>query len=336
MRWKKLDKTIIKTIRKRVKNGEYKKDVAKELGVSCSVVRKYTKDIPTILRISEELEQKIRDKVKTGKNKKEVAKELGVGYNTVKKYTIDMNKVSRIPVELKQQIREEVKKGKLKKQVAKELNVSYSAVRRYTRDIKYDLSRKRSPEQIKEIRANVRKYNSKLETARKMRLPHHIVRYYTIDIKIKRGLPPEIKEKIRKGIENGKTKRQIAKELNICYNYFVDLTKDIKHIPKKADISHRAFLLLKDTVNRGYALPSSKYGLNEYQILKKKFPNICRVKMYGRVIFFLKDKSDFALRAFLEITDRKIISYQELQQLIDVFHGHMKKKDKKKYLGKTN
>ena len=84
----------------------------------------------------------------------------------------------------------------------------------------------------------------------------------------------------------------------------------------------------------GYAFRTPEYGSEEYQILKKQFPSIHRNKQYGKVMFYLDDKADIAIKAFIENLNKKIISYQELQQIIDGFQAKISKKDKKKYLEK--
>ncbi len=122
--------------------------------------------------------------------------------------------------------------------------------------------------------------------------------------------------------------------MNIPLSTVSEYTEDIYLVKKKADISNRAFLLLQELVCKGYAFPCSRYGFKDYQILRKEFPNIWRADMYGRTIFYLEDRSDIAMRMFLERIDRKIISYQELKQIIDIFQGNISKKDKKKYIKK--
>jgi len=278
----------------------------------------------------------IRDEVKKGKNKIEVANELDVSYYMVKKHTKDIPTILRIPVELEQQIREEVKKGKSIRQIAKELNVSRDSIIKYTRDIpkKPIIKRKRSPELIKQIRANVRKYNSKSETARKMGLTYKTVGYYTEDIITVRRISKETRDKIRDKVKQGKTKAQVARELNLHISIISNNTQDIYMIPKKADINYKAFLLLEELINNGYAFSSSKWGLKDYQVLKKKFPSIHRVKMYGRVIFYLEDKSDIAVKAFLEVPHKKITNYYELKQVINSFKTNIDSEEKKMYIHK--
>ncbi len=280
----------------------------------------------------------IRDKVKSGKTKIEVANELDVSYYMVKKHTQDIPTILNIPKQLQQRIREEIKKGKSIRQAAKELHVSRDTVIKYTRDIpkKPKIKRKRSPELIKQIRANVRKYNSKFETARKMGLTYKTVGYYTEDIITVKRISKETRDKIRDKVKQGKTKAQVARELNLSISIVSNNTQDIYKIPKKADINYRAFILLKELINNGYAFSSSKYGLKDYQILKTKFPSIHRVKMYGRVIFYLEDKSDIAARTFLESLDKKITNYHELKQVIKTFKVNMDSEEKSRYLHKKN
>ncbi len=286
-----LDEVIIKTIRNRVKKGKTKIEVANELDISYYIVKKYTKDIPTILRIPVELEQKIRDKVR---------------------------------------------KGKSIRQVAEELNVSRDTVINYTRDIpkRPEYKRKRSPELIKQIRANVRKYNSKSETAKKMGLTYWIVIYYTRDITLKKEPPTEIINKIRKMVKNGKTKMQTARELNININIVSNYTKDIYKIPKKADISYNSFILLQEIICKGYAFQCKHYGITEYQILKKKFPTLYKFRRHGRTIFYLEDKSDIAVKAYLESLTKKITNYYHLKEITKSFKISISNEEKKRYIHK--
>lgn len=278
----------------------------------------------------------IRERVKKGKTKIEVANELDISYYIVKKYTKDIPTILRISVELEQQIREEVKKGKSIRQIAKELNVSRDSIIKYSRDIpkKPKIKRKKSPELIKQIRANVRKYNSKSETARKMGITHKTVRYYTEDVITIKRISKETKDKIRTKVKQGKTKAQVARELNLPISIVSKNTQDIYKVPKKPDINYRAFLLLEELMNNGYAFSSSKWGLKDYQVLKKKFPLIHRFKMYGRVIFYLEDKSDIAVRAFLESLDKRITNYYELKQVINSFKANIDSEEKKMYIHK--
>jgi hypothetical protein len=145
----------------------------------------------------------------------------------------------------------------------------------------------------------------------------------------------ELRKKIRDEVNSGKSKRQVAiqfavSEKTVCYH-----TKDICITPfRKIRVQDRKLELLKDLLNGGYALASKKYGTPEYNELRKHFPTICKVKMYGRIIFFLEDKKHIATRAFLENSQRKIMSYQELKQVTKIFDTNLSIKEKRSFIGK--
>jgi DNA-binding CsgD family transcriptional regulator len=296
---------------------------------------KYTKDMPRFLKIPKELELQIRERVKSGKTKTDVAKELDISYKTVRRYTKDIPTVLRIPVELEHQIRKKVKKRKTRQQVADELNISLTTVRKYTKDIikKHNLMEKTSPALVAEIKANVIKYNSKIETAKKMGIPYKSVLWHTRDIVLIKGISPELKKKIRRDIiKNGKSKIDVAREYNFKPGAVYNITKDIITGKKRSSekISGLPLELLKELMQKGYAFSLNKYRIKDSRRLKKYFPNVCRVSLYGKIIYFLREHKDDAMRAFLEAVNLKVIKYNKLKQIIDVFDVEIKRKDKKK------
>ena len=54
------------------------------------------------------------------------------------------------------------------------------------------------------------------------------------------------------------------------------------------------------------AFSSGKYGLKEYTKLKEYFPQIRRAKMYGRMIYYLDDKSKILQILFLRFRIRRL------------------------------
>lgn len=142
-------------------------------------------------------------------------------------------------------------------------------------------------------------------------------------------------EKIRSEVKQGKTKAQVAREMNLPINTISNHTLDIYKIKKKPDISYRSFLLLQELMNKGYAFPCPRYGPNEYQILKKKFPRLFRITMHGKTIFYLEDKSDIAVKAFLEsLKNKKITTYHQLKQITKTFKININSEEKKRYIQK--
>lgn len=180
----KLDNTLIQTIRDEVKKGKYKIEVACELGLDYSTVKKYTKDIHTLLGIPVELEQRIKDEVDKGKSKRQVARELHVSRDTVQKYTRNMprkpfmwRKRSKEQIE---QIKHTFLKCKSKTETAKRLGLTYWAVRWHTHDI--TIGHRISTDIREKIRDEVKKGKTKTQVAEEMNLTLNTVSKWTRDI----------------------------------------------------------------------------------------------------------------------------------------------------------
>jgi len=185
------------------------------------------------------------------------------------------------------------------------------------------------------IREQVLNGKSKTQVAKDFNITFRTVWNHTSDIRTQKVLSKKVKNKIRAEVENGKSKYQVAKEYNLCRATVYVITKDLKS--KSCGwpgIRGKTLDLLQEIVLKGYASPSYGYVQQRYMILRKKFPTICKVKIYGKTIFFLKGKENVAVRAFLENTRKKIISYQELRQVTEVFGADLSKKEKEAFLFK--
>ncbi|MCK4996166.1 MAG: hypothetical protein KAR55_04685 [Thermoplasmatales archaeon] len=262
-------------------------------------VKKYTKDIPTVLRIPVELEEIIRDRVRNGKSIREIRKELNVCRDTVIKYTRDIPKCwtkPRRPLEQIQRIRKNVKKYNSKLITSRIMGIPYSTVRDHTMDIK--IHRGLSKEQIKKIREEVLNGKSKTEVAEENKISYGLVRKHTRDI------PVKIFSKGNKKIVGPSLR---GKNLEILIQLLID----------------------------GYYI-CSRGDISRYRSLRKYFPTICRVSMKSKTIIFLEDKSDIATRAYLESLNKRITNYNELKQIIKAFKTSMDSDEKKKYIYKKS
>jgi DNA-binding CsgD family transcriptional regulator len=278
---------------------------------------------------------KIRNEIKNGKNKIQIAIEYGISYYTAKKHTQDIPTILNISKQLQQKIREEIKKGKSIRQVAKELQVSRDTVIKYTRDIpKHWKKPGRTKEEIKQIRKNVIKYNSRFKTSKIMNIPYSSVYGYTWDIKLKRGLSEEEIRKIREETLNGKTKTLIARENNVSYKMVLKHTGDIPscfHLGGWRGIRGKSLEILQVLITAGYYI-CSKGDSEKYRLLKKYFPTICKVNIYGKNILFLEDKSNIAIRGFLESINKRKISCWELEKISKAFKSKLGKHEKLKFV----
>jgi len=86
---------------------------------------------------------------------------------------------------------------------------------------------------------------------------------------------------------------------------------------------------------KGYHICSHEGSNNRFFQLKKSFPTLYRTKMNRMTIFYLEGHEDDAARVFLENVGKKIISYQELKGITDVFHANLSKQEKQAFLGRN-
>ena len=190
------------------------------------------------------------------------------------------------------------------------------------------------PELTEQIRNKVKNGTPKIHVAKELNVSFWTVRKYTEDIQLRpyvtRRISSKVIEKIRISVKEGNSKSQTAKELDISFSTVCKYTKDMPRktliIPR---IYGRALILLRTLMKEGYAFSSPEYGLKEYQMLKKQFPSIYRTKQYGKVIFYLDDKAKIAAKAFFENLNKRIISYNELNQITKCFGVELKNDEKK-------
>jgi DNA-binding CsgD family transcriptional regulator len=274
----------------------------------------------------------IRDEVKSGKTKKQVANEIGISYHKVRKYTGDIYRSLRIPYKLEKQIREEVKNGKTKKQVAKEFGLCTKTVSRYTRNIK--TSNPISKQQVETIREEVKKYKSKVKVAKMLNISYRTVLYYTRDIIIRKKPSKEMIEQIREEVKGGKSRLQVSKDIKLSYhvvcNYSIDLPSTKTVYKRHTGIKGRALEILNILMSDGYHICIPR-DVAKYRLLKKRIPTIYKVHLYNKTIVFLEEKSNEAIRGFLEHINKRKISCHELEKISKVFNSKLSRSDKKKY-----
>ena len=139
---------------------------------------------------------------------------------------------------------------------------------------------------------------------------------------------------IRRKINAGKTKYQIAKELHISTETVYRWTKDI---PSKnigwPGIRGKTLDMLQELLSKGYVFAKCSNPQGRYIHLHKYFPTIHRIKIYNQHILYLEGKEDAAARAFIEsLVHKRIISYQELKQITKVFGTDLSKSEKEDFI----
>jgi len=222
----------------------------------------------------------------------------------------------------------------MKKQVARELGISTRTVRRYTTDGKRN---KVIPEKLKKtIRSEVKRCKSKIEVARKFGISYNTVLWVTQDIPFINKTSEKTIEKIRMDVLNGKSKTRIARDLKVSANVVWKYTRDLpascnyRYRDGNPGVRGKSLEILKILMNQGYYI-CEQHDIKKYRTLKKYFPQIIRAHLYGKSIIFLENKSDEAIRGFLEYTNKRKISSNELEKISKVFKSKLSKADKRKY-----
>ena len=131
-------------------------------------------------------------------------------------------------------------------------------------------------------------------------------------------LPKETIQKIREEVLNGKSKYQVALELDVSYDAVYKNTKDI---PNKricnSGIRGPTLELLKQLHRNGYIISQGNSPL--LHTLKRHFPEIQLIRVRFQHVCFLKGFEKVALRAFLEKEKFRVVSYHTLAPVCRAF-----------------
>jgi hypothetical protein len=151
-----------------------------------------------------------------------------------------------------------------------------------------------------------------------------------------RRVSPAKKAWITRKIKSGKSKYQIARELNLNETTVYKIAKDLPSKPCSwPGVRGRTLEILQQLVTRGYYICSHEDPKKRFFQLKKSFPTLYRVKINRKTIFYLEGHEDDAARAFLGSINKKIISYKELAGIIDGFHANLSKQEKQAFLSRN-
>jgi transposase len=192
-----------------------------------------------------------------------------------------------------------------------------------------------SKETINFIRQQVLNGTSKAQVARNLGISYRTVWNHTKDIRTQRVLSRDMIEAIRQDVQHGTSKFQTAQKYDVSYSAVYRWTRDI---PGRncgwPGIRGKTLEMLKELISNGFLLPTGENVHGQFLTLRKHFPSVYRISMYGKQIFLLKGREEEAVRAFLRSTRKKIISYQELHQVTEVFGADISRKEKEAFLFK--
>ena len=147
--------------------------------------------------------------------------------------------------------------------------------------------------------------------------------------------PKEVIQKIRREVLAGKSKYQVAKEMEIADKVIYYHTRDIpSKNPGRTEIRGKTLELLKELLQKGHINCRSKCSPN-FHTLQKHFPVIKRTQIDHKAIYYLEDKNKEALRGFLEDKRSRVINFQDLANMTKIFDVHLSKNEKHGLLSKS-
>ena len=144
----------------------------------------------------------------------------------------------------------------------------------------------------------------------------------------------ELIEEIRKEVLGGKNKHRVAKERNLSEKTVYYYTRDIPSTnPGRTEIRGNTLDLLKILLKEGLIISNAKNSTN-LRTLQKHFPSIKRSQFKKRSVYYLEDKNKLALLEMMKLNKSRIINYQELGRLCQVFNTNLEINQKRAFLGK--
>jgi hypothetical protein len=144
----------------------------------------------------------------------------------------------------------------------------------------------------------------------------------------------EIIEEIRKEVLGGKNKHRVAKEKNLCVKTVYYYTRDLPSTnPGRTEIRGNTLYLLKKLLKEGLIVSNARNNAN-LRTLQKHFPSIKRSQFKKRSVYYLEDKNKLALKEMMKQNKSRIINYQELGRVCQVFNTDLEINQKRAFLGK--
>ena len=144
----------------------------------------------------------------------------------------------------------------------------------------------------------------------------------------------ELIEEIRKEVLSGKTKYRVAIEKSLCVKTVYYYTRDIPSSnPGRTEIRGNTLDLLKKLLKEGLIVSNAKNN-GCLRTLQRHFPSIKRSQFKKRSVYYLEDKNKLALREMMKQNKSRIINFQELGRVCQVFNTDLEMNQKRAFLGK--
>ncbi|WP_054073376.1 gamma-mobile-trio integrase GmtZ [Comamonas testosteroni] len=202
---------------RRVKAGESKSKVARELGISMETIGRWTPGVTSHRPIPLALRDQVVERVRNGESKRKVAMELGIGKTTVMWWTKDINHSVKHPNELREQAIARAKAGERATEIAKSLGLPPTTVMNWVLGIN---PRKRMTQAIREeairrVEAGEVKRTVALDLGISAMAVSGLTRH------IKRGaIAPELRQTFIERVNQGETLSSVSRDLGVSLHAY--------------------------------------------------------------------------------------------------------------------
>ncbi len=144
----------------------------------------------------------------------------------------------------------------------------------------------------------------------------------------------ELIQQIREEVLKGKSKYQVAREMNLHPTTVYEHTKDLPNkYHREPYISGKPLELLKELIKKGYVY--TEENRNALRSLQRFFPQIKRSQFKGKSCYYLEDKNKLALLELMKQNTSRIISFQDIAKACQVFNTDIEIHEKRSFLGKN-
>jgi hypothetical protein len=149
-----------------------------------------------------------------------------------------------------------------------------------------------------------------------------------------KSISKELIQQIREEVLKGKSKFQVASEMNLhpttVYEHTTDLPNKYHREPY---ISGKPLELLKQLLEKGFVY--TEENRNALRSLQRFFPQIKRSQFKNKSCYYLEDKNKLALLELMKQNTSRIISYQDIAKACQVFNTDIEISEKRSFLGKN-
>jgi hypothetical protein len=149
-----------------------------------------------------------------------------------------------------------------------------------------------------------------------------------------KSISKELIQQIREEVLKGKSKYQVAREMNLHPTTVYEYTKDLPNkYHREPYISGKPLELLKQLLEKGYVY--TEENRNALRTLLRYFPQIKRSQFKNKSCYYLEDKNKLALLELMKQNTSRIISYQDIAKACQVFNTDIEIHEKRDFLGKN-